>query len=130
MEGRTDLYRLDNGTMTAIRYRDEILGPCAGAMGPRFLLVQDNGLPHMARVCRQFLKDEGIDTTEGPLHSPDLNPIEHLRDTSGPQTVQELSDALVQIWEKIPQGTIRRLIKSMLRCCLACIQACGGHTNY
>ncbi len=27
MEGRTDLYRLDNGTMTAIRYRDEILDP-------------------------------------------------------------------------------------------------------
>ncbi len=37
MEGRTDLYRLDNGTLTAIRYRDEILGPIvrpyAGAVG-------------------------------------------------------------------------------------------------
>ncbi|XP_067249272.1 membrane-spanning 4-domains subfamily A member 15-like [Chanodichthys erythropterus] len=27
MEGCTDLYRLDNGTLTAIRYQDEILGP-------------------------------------------------------------------------------------------------------
>ncbi|KAI4887144.1 hypothetical protein NFI96_003852 [Prochilodus magdalenae] len=27
LEGRTDLYRLDNGTLTAIMYQDEILGP-------------------------------------------------------------------------------------------------------
>ncbi len=27
MEGRTDLYRLENGTLTSIMYRDEILGP-------------------------------------------------------------------------------------------------------
>ncbi|KAK3537153.1 hypothetical protein QTP70_002658 [Hemibagrus guttatus] len=50
MEGRTDLYRLDNGTLTAIRYRDEILGPIvrpyAGAEGPGFLLVHDNTWPH------------------------------------------------------------------------------------
>ncbi len=43
MEGCTDLYRLDNGTLTAIRYRDEILGPIVrpytGAVGPGFLLV-------------------------------------------------------------------------------------------
>ncbi|KAK3519321.1 hypothetical protein QTP70_024525, partial [Hemibagrus guttatus] len=68
MEGRTDLYRLDNGTLTAIRYRHEILGPIvrtyAGAVGPGFLLVHDNARPHVARVRRQFLEDEGIDTTE------------------------------------------------------------------
>ncbi len=29
MEGSTDLYRLDNGTLTAIRYRDEIRGGLA-----------------------------------------------------------------------------------------------------
>ncbi len=46
MEGCTDLCRLDNGTRTAIRYRDEILAPIvrpyAGAVGPGFLLVYDN----------------------------------------------------------------------------------------
>jgi len=36
-----------------------------------------------------------------------------------PQAVQELSDALVQIWKEIPQDTIHHLI-----------QARGGHTNY
>ncbi len=136
MEGCTDLYSLDNGTLTDIRYRDEILGPIvspyAGAVDPGFLLVHENARPHCARVCRQFLEDEGTDTIEWPPHSPDLNPIEHLWEIMfevAPQTVQELSDTLVQIWEEIPQDTIHCLFRSMPRCCQACIQARRGHTN-
>ncbi|KAI4872401.1 hypothetical protein NFI96_029872, partial [Prochilodus magdalenae] len=126
LEGRTDLYRLDNSTLTAIRHQDEMLGPVvrpyAGAMGPGFFLVHNNAQPHVARLCRQFLENEGIDTIDWPTGSPDLNPIEHLWDIMfrsiqrhqvALQTVQELSDALVQIWEEIPQDTIRRLIRSM-----------------
>ena len=139
MEGRTDLYRLENGSLTAIRYRDEILEPMvrpyAGAVGPGFLLMHHNARPHVARVCRQYLEDEGIDTIEWPSRSPDLNPIEHLWDIMfrsirrrqvAPQTLQELTDALRQIWEDIPQDTIRRLIRSMPRRCQACIQARGA----
>ncbi|KAI3354147.1 hypothetical protein L3Q82_018486, partial [Scortum barcoo] len=59
-----------------------------------------------------------------PARSPDLNPIEHIWDIMSrsihqrhvaPQTVQELADALVQVWEEIPQETIRHLIRSMPR---------------
>ncbi|KAI4891845.1 hypothetical protein NFI96_029011 [Prochilodus magdalenae] len=82
LEGCTDLYRLDNGSLTAIGYQDEILGPVvrpyAGAVGPGFLLVHNNARPHVARVCRQFLENEGIDTMDWPTGSPDLNPIEPL----------------------------------------------------
>ncbi|KAI4871467.1 hypothetical protein NFI96_015952, partial [Prochilodus magdalenae] len=94
----------------------EILGPVvrpfAGAVGPGFLLVHNNAQPHVARVCRQFLENEGIDTIDWPIGSPDLNPIEHLWDIMfrsirrhqvALQTVEELSDALTQIWEEIPQ---------------------------
>ena len=44
--GRTALHVLARGSLTAIRYRDEILRPLvrpyAGAVGPGFLLMQDN----------------------------------------------------------------------------------------
>uniref|UniRef100_A0AAY5KQT2 Transposase Tc1-like domain-containing protein n=1 Tax=Esox lucius TaxID=8010 RepID=A0AAY5KQT2_ESOLU len=60
----TDFHVLFNGTLTAVRYRDEMLRPIirlyAGAVGPGFLLVCNNAWPHVTRVCRQFLDDEGM----------------------------------------------------------------------
>ena len=55
----------------------------------------------------------GIDAIDWPSRSPDLNPIEKLTDIMhrcicrrqvAPQTVQELTDALIQVWEEIPQS--------------------------
>ncbi len=73
-----------DGTLTAIRYRDEIHGPIvrphAGVLGPGFLLLHDNALPRVARVNSQFLEDEEIDTIECLPRSHDLNPTEHLWD--------------------------------------------------
>uniref|UniRef100_A0A8C7QJN8 Tc1-like transposase DDE domain-containing protein n=1 Tax=Oncorhynchus mykiss TaxID=8022 RepID=A0A8C7QJN8_ONCMY len=141
--GRTALHVLARGSLTAIRYRDEILRPLvrpyAGADGPGFLLMQDNARPHVAGVCQQFLQEEGIDAMDWPARSPDLNSIEHIWDIMArsihqrhvaPQTVQELADALVQAWEEIPQETICNLIRSMPRRCRKVIQARGGHTHY
>ncbi|KAI4884602.1 hypothetical protein NFI96_034565 [Prochilodus magdalenae] len=68
LEGHTDLYRLGNGTLTAIGYRDKILRPIVrpyiGAVGPEFPLVHDSAWPHVARVYRQFLEDEGTDNID------------------------------------------------------------------
>ncbi|KAK7898758.1 hypothetical protein WMY93_019611 [Mugilogobius chulae] len=107
--GRTALHVLVRGSLTAMRYRDEILRPpvrpYAGAVGPGLLLMQDNARPHVAGVCQQFLQPEGIDVINRPAWSPDLNPIEHIWDIMSrsihqrqvaPQSVQELVDALVR----------------------------------
>ncbi|KAG7484209.1 hypothetical protein MATL_G00046870 [Megalops atlanticus] len=130
LEGRKNLHVLANGSLTAVRYRDEILRPIvrpyASAVGPGFLLMQDNAQHHVDREFRQFLDDERIDYIDWPSRSPDLNPIENLWDIMyrhirrrqvAPQTVKELTDALVQVWEEIPQDTIRHLIRSMPRRC-------------
>ena len=95
-------------------------------------LMQDNA------SSQHFLQNEGIDALEWPARSPDLNPVEHIWDIMShsihqrhivTQTVQELVDALVQVWEEIPQETISLLIRRTPRHCREVIQACGGHTH-
>ncbi|CAJ0968134.1 unnamed protein product, partial [Ranitomeya imitator] len=82
LEGRTAPHVLNRGSLTAIRYRDEIPRPLvrqyAGAVSPGFLLMQDNARPHVAGLGQQFLQDEGIEAMDWPARSPDLNPIEHI----------------------------------------------------
>ena len=142
LEGHTPPYVLARGTLTAIRYQDEILRPTvrpyAGAVDPGFLLMHDNARSRVAEVCQQFLHDVGTDAMDWPARSPDLNPIEHIWDILSrsihrrhvaPQTVQELTDALIQVWEEIPQENICRLIRCMPRRCREVIQARGGHTH-
>ncbi|KAI4905744.1 hypothetical protein NFI96_003040 [Prochilodus magdalenae] len=121
---------------TAPQILRPLVRPHVGAVGPGFPLMQDNARPHVAGVCQQFLQDEGIEAMDWPPRSPDPNPIEHIWDIMSrsihchvaPQTVQELADALVQVWEEIPQEIIRHLIRSMPRRCREVIQARGGHT--
>nr|KAG5705712.1 hypothetical protein BaRGS_026651 [Batillaria attramentaria]KAG5705713.1 hypothetical protein BaRGS_026652 [Batillaria attramentaria] len=75
VQGKTDLHVFWNGTLTAIRYRDEILGPVvrpyAGAIGPEFILMDDNARPHRARIVDQYLEEESMERMEWPARSPD-----------------------------------------------------------
>ena len=81
-QGKTDLHVIDNGTLTALRYVNEILDvyvrPYAG--GENFILMDDNARAHRARMTDQYLEQATIVRMEQPARSPDLYPIEHAWD--------------------------------------------------
>ena len=141
-QGKTDLHVIDNGTLAALRYVNEILDvyvrPYAGAVGENFILMDDNARAH-SPASPINLEQATTVRMEWPARSPDLNPIEHGWDMLQtavsshpvqPASVQELRQALLEEWDQIPQYKIRRLISSMRRRCQAVIEARGHHTRY
>ncbi|GFX65670.1 USP6 N-terminal-like protein [Trichonephila clavipes] len=132
--GHTDLHVLHGGTVTGLRYRDEILDPYvrpyAAAIGNDFILMDDNARPHRARIVEEYLEDHGLERMEWPARSPDLNPIEHLWDYLGrevaalnspPRSLHELKQGLLCVWSSLPIPVSDNLINSMGNRCRQCI---------
>ncbi|GFT39331.1 transposable element Tcb1 transposase [Trichonephila clavipes] len=61
---RTDLHIFKRGSVTAVRYRDEVLEHIvrlyAAAVGLTFVLMNDNARPHRADIVDDYLESEGI----------------------------------------------------------------------
>ena len=107
--------------------------------GPGIILQQGNARPHTARIVRTFMEEEHVTLLPWPAVSPDLSPIEHVWDEmerrvralpQQPGNVGELRQALVNVWQDIPQVFLANLVNSMRRRCTAVINARGGHTAY
>ncbi|GFT84358.1 transposable element Tc3 transposase [Trichonephila clavipes] len=143
LSGHTDLHVFHGGTVTGLRYRDEILDPYvrpyAAAIGNDFILMDDNARPHRARIVEEYLDDHGLERMEWPARSPDLNPIEHLWDYLGrevaalnppPRSLHELKQGLLCVWSSLPIPVSDNLINSMGNRCRQCIQVRGGHIPY
>ncbi|GBN35707.1 Transposable element Tc1 transposase [Araneus ventricosus] len=141
--GRTDLYVLAGGSVTVVRYRNEILYPLVPSfiapMDTDEIFLADKARPHRARFVRSYLESKIIPQMAWPARSPDLNPMEHVWSMLGkriagrsvpPGTFQELQEALLQEWAFLPQQAINDTIASMPRRCQACISARGYHTRY
>ncbi|GFT10370.1 transposable element Tc3 transposase [Trichonephila clavipes] len=139
----TDLHVFHGGTVTGLRYREEILDPYvrpyAAAIGNDFILMDDNARPHRARIVEEYLEDHGLERMEWPARSPDLNPIEHLWDYLGrevaalnppPRSLHELKQGLLCVWSSLPIPVSDNLINSMGNRCRQCIQVRGGHIPY
>lgn len=81
---------------------------------------------------------ENVPVLAWPAYSPDMSPIEHVRDVLDrrirqrvpvPTNIQQPRTAIEVEWTNIPQATIDNLIDSMRRC-VALHKANGGHTRY
>ncbi|GBM18899.1 hypothetical protein AVEN_137271-1 [Araneus ventricosus] len=63
-ERRTDLYVFAGGSVTSVRYRDEILHPLVrpfiATMGTDAIFMNDNARRHRARLVRSYLESETI----------------------------------------------------------------------
>ncbi|GBM41878.1 hypothetical protein AVEN_161394-1 [Araneus ventricosus] len=64
LDGRKPLHVFERGTVTGVRYRDEILEPYVrlfrGAVRHEFILMDDNARPHTALLVHEFLESEDI----------------------------------------------------------------------
>ncbi|GFX12548.1 glutathione S-transferase 1, isoform C [Trichonephila clavipes] len=80
INGRTLLHVVPNGTMMGQRCIDEFLLPHVrlfrGAVGDKFVFMDDNATCHRTLAVQDCLDSEGIHRLVWPARSPDLNPIE------------------------------------------------------
>uniref|UniRef100_A0AAZ3QJW0 Tc1-like transposase DDE domain-containing protein n=1 Tax=Oncorhynchus tshawytscha TaxID=74940 RepID=A0AAZ3QJW0_ONCTS len=127
------------GNLNTASYREDILLPHVVPFlqaHPDMNLQHDNATSHTARSVRDFLQNRNVSVLPWPAKSPDLNPIEDVRDLLDrrvraipTRNVWELSGALVDEWGNISQQELANLVQSMRRC-IAVLNAAGGHTRY
>ncbi|GFU16908.1 transposable element Tcb2 transposase [Trichonephila clavipes] len=143
INGRTRLHVVANGNMTGPRYIDEVLLPHVrlfrGAVGDKFVFMDDNATCHRTLAVQDCLDSEGIQRLVWPARSPDLNPIENVWDALGrqvsgrnypPTNKNTLIRALTEEWDKLPQQLLDNVVQSMVRRVECCITLHSGHIPY
>ncbi|KAG5899183.1 hypothetical protein JTB14_029015 [Gonioctena quinquepunctata] len=106
---------LENG-MRSVAWKNGLATVVAhGCYGKAYL---QRLMPHPIRQVRRYLAAVGIPVMEGPACSPDLNPIEYLRDTLERRvparnraliTLPQLKNAIQEEWDNIPQEVDSKL---------------------
>ncbi|GFT02888.1 transposable element Tcb2 transposase [Trichonephila clavipes] len=126
INGHMRLQVVANGTMTGQQYIDEVLLPHVrlfrGAIGDKFVFMDDNTTCHRTLTVQDCLDSEGIQRLVWPARSPDLNPIENVWDALGrqvagrnypPTNKNTLIHALTEEWDKLPQQLLDNVVQSM-----------------
>ncbi|GFU70834.1 transposable element Tcb1 transposase [Trichonephila clavipes] len=103
---RTDLHFFKRGSVTAIRYQVEVLESivrlCAAAVGPTFVLMDNNARPHRADIMDDYLKRRDCAYGVFSRFPP-------------PATLIELEIALQEEWRMLNSAVVYHLIESMVR---------------
>ncbi|GFW74362.1 transposable element Tcb2 transposase [Trichonephila clavipes] len=126
INGRSRLHVVANGTMAGQRYIDEVLLPHVrlfrGAVGDKFVFMDDNATCHRTLAVQDCLDSEGIQRLVWPARSPDLNPIENVWDALGrqvagrnypPTNKNTLIRGITEEWDKLPQQLLDNVVQSM-----------------
>jgi hypothetical protein len=113
---------------------------------PGMVFVQDNAPIHKVKKIKDWLELHGVQTSDWPPYSPDLNPIEHvwswmkqwindrhpelLEMGACEDSYEALHEAIREAWQAVPQDFIDGLIRSMIRRVQAVLKANGWQTKY
>lgn len=123
-------------TMTGIGYRSILndgMYPYAEENMPFIWIFQhDNDPKPSSRVVTEWLQCNEVRILKWPAQLPDLNPIENLNRKIRAQNYtrkEDLTNAVLREWEKIPMEIIDALIGSMHRRCEAVIKNKGLKEN-
>ncbi|GFU05490.1 transposable element Tcb2 transposase [Trichonephila clavipes] len=124
INGRSRLHVVANETMTGRRYIDEVLLPHVrlfrGAVGDKFVFMNDNATCHRTLAVQDCLDSEGIQRLVWPARSPDLKPIENVWDALGSQVAgrnypptnkNTLIRALTDEWDKLSQQLLDNVVQ-------------------
>ncbi|GFW73037.1 transposable element Tcb1 transposase [Trichonephila clavipes] len=103
---RTDLHIFKRGSVTAIRYGDEVLESivrlCAAVVGPTFVLMDNNARPHRTDIVDDYLKRRDCAYGVSSCFPP-------------PATLIELEIVLQEEWRLLNSAVVYHLIESMVR---------------
>ncbi|GFX65664.1 uncharacterized protein TNCV_4093571 [Trichonephila clavipes] len=127
INGRTRLHVVANGTMTGQRYIDEVLLPhdrlFRGAVGDKFVFMDDNTTCHRTLAVQDCLDSEGIQRLVCMASAfSRSHPIENVWDALGwqvagrnypPTNKNTLIHALTEEWDKLPQQLLDNVVQSM-----------------
>ncbi|GFY00199.1 transposable element Tcb2 transposase [Trichonephila clavipes] len=123
INGRKRLHVVANGTMMGQRYIDEVLLPHVhlfrGAVGDKFVFMDDNAKCHRTLAVQDCLDSEGIERLVWLARSPNMNLIENVWDALGrqvssrnypPTNKNTLIRALTEEWDKFPQQLLDNVV--------------------
>lgn len=105
----------------------------------KFVYQQDNAAIHTSRETKHWFEQERISVLDWPAISPDLNPMENLwaimvhriyANNRQFATVNELKDAIQEVWASIEMTVIGKLVASMNNRIFQVIQRSGDATDY
>nr|CAH7726989.1 unnamed protein product [Callosobruchus chinensis] len=121
LEARTESYIIPRGSLTAVRYIDEILQdfvvPYVDLIGNNLILAHDNGVwtPYGENYSAILKRCRHCDVLEWPALSPDANPIDYVWNMLGRRIRSRVPIPLLEEWDLIPEEDIRHLFDGVGR---------------